>query len=116
MGEESRLLVAKRHSHCSLDPGEIHLTRDGVNRDGVKFDLQICCALVERSVGGGWNNPKGNFYEAAVGLPELHTDISGSQIPLVARAQSRYVLTAMMILSVPPEVIVPAPVGLLNIL
>jgi hypothetical protein len=116
VGEESRLLVAKRHSHGSFYFCEIHLARDGVDRNGMKFDLQVCCALVERSVAGGWNNPKGTFYEVAVGRPELCTDISGSLIPLVARAQSRYVLTAMMILSVPPEVIVPAPVGLLNIL
>ena len=37
-------------------------------------------------------------------------------MPLVARAQSRYVFTAMTIDSVPPEVVTPAPDGLLYIL
>ena len=36
------------------------------------------------------------------------TDISGSVIPLTLRAQSRYVFIDMMILSVPPDVMVPA--------
>jgi hypothetical protein len=39
--------------------------------------------------------------------------ISGSVIPFTALAQSRYVFTAIMMDSVPPEVIVPAPSGLL---
>jgi len=42
--------------------------------------------------------------------------ISGSVIPFVALAQSLYVLMAMMMDSVPPDVIVPAPSGLLYIL
>lgn len=43
------------------------------------------------------------------------THISGSVIPFTAWAQSRYVLTAMMMDSVPPDVVVPAPSGLLYI-
>lgn len=39
--------------------------------------------------------------------------ISGSLMPLTVRAQSRYVFTDMMMDSVPPEVMVPAPSGLL---
>ena len=38
---------------------------------------------------------------------DLHRTSSGSVTPRSARAQSRYVLTAMMMLSVPPDVIVP---------
>lgn len=46
---------------------------------------------------------------------ETGTHISGSLIPFTALAQSRYVLHAMTMLSVPPLVVVPAPVGLLYI-
>ena len=45
-----------------------------------------------------------------------HVYISGSVIPLVSRAHSRWVFIAAIIPSVPPQVIVPAPAGLLNIL
>jgi hypothetical protein len=41
---------------------------------------------------------------------------SGSVMPFVARAQSRCVFTASKMLSVPPEVVVPAPFGLLYML
>lgn len=44
---------------------------------------------------------------------EKQTHISGSVIPLTDLAQSRYVFTAITMDSVPPDVIVPAPSGLL---
>jgi hypothetical protein len=107
-------LTAKTGSHGFLDLGEIDLARDGVDWDGVEFDLQIRCTFVERRVGGCGNDPKRGVRLSMNASESPY--ISGSVIPLVARAQSRWALTAMMILSVPPEVIVPAPVGLLNIL
>ena len=48
--------------------------------------------------------------------PREESNISGSVMPFVALAQSRYVFTAMTIDSVPPDVVHPAPVGLLYIL
>lgn len=39
------------------------------------------------------------------------TDISGAVIPLTSRAQSRCVLQDSRMDSVPPEVVVPAPLG-----
>lgn len=42
--------------------------------------------------------------------------ISGSVMPLVSRAHSRWVFTAIIIDSVPPDVVVPAPVGLLYLM
>src|ERR1700691_3477822 len=46
-------------------------------------------------------------------IENINAYISGSVMPLTALAQSRYVFTAMTIDSVPPEVVVPAPLGLL---
>jgi hypothetical protein len=51
-------MITNRGSHGSLDPGEIRLACDRVNRDGVKFDLQVGCALVECSMGGRGNDPE----------------------------------------------------------
>ena len=50
---------------------------------------------------------------SVIQVDHMSSYISGSVIPLMALAQSRYVLTAMTIDSVPPEVVVPAPLGLL---
>jgi hypothetical protein len=44
------------------------------------------------------------------------TIISGREIDLTALAQSRYVLQATRIDSVPPDVVVPAPAGLFHML
>ena len=48
-------------SHGSPDLGEVHLACDWVNRDGVKFDLQVCRSLVECSVCGRGNDPEGDM-------------------------------------------------------
>jgi hypothetical protein len=45
----------------------------------------------------------------------MSTDSSGSVMPFVARAQSRCVLTARRMLSVPPDVVVPYKIGLFRI-
>ena len=47
--------------HGSPDLGEVHLTCDWVNRDGVKFDLQVCRSFIECSMGGRRNNPEGDI-------------------------------------------------------
>ena len=106
------MLTTNSDSHGSLDPGEIYLAGDRINWNGMKLDLQITCSLIKCDVGGRGNDPEGVVRRSL--HVRSHTDISGSVIPLVARAQSRCAFIAMMMLSVPPEVIVPAPVGLLN--
>lgn len=59
---------------------------------------------------------KANRRESMREKREERTYISGSVMPLVSRAHSRWVLTAIMMDSVPPDVVVPAPVGLLYLM
>ena len=50
------LLVAKRDSHGPLDPGDIRRACDRVDRNAMKFDLQVRRSFVECCVGGCGNN------------------------------------------------------------
>jgi hypothetical protein len=84
--------------------------------DGMYFDVEVRGTFVKSRMSTRRDNPEGNIVSPndAVKL-DTNTDISGSVMPFVARAQSRYVLHAMMMDSVPPLVIVPAPDGQLCI-
>lgn len=48
----------KGDSHGSLYPGEIHLPRDRVDWNGMKFYPQVRRSFIECSVGGRRNNPE----------------------------------------------------------
>ena len=78
----------KGDSHGSLYSGKIYLAGDRVDWDGVEFDLQVRRSLVECSVGGGGDDPERDVSQTVACLGS-RTNISGSVIPLVARAQSR---------------------------
>jgi hypothetical protein len=60
-------------SHGSPDPGEVHLARDWVNRDGVKFDLQVCRSLIECGMGGRGNDPGGDMRQPSRAQSRIRT-------------------------------------------
>ena len=107
----------KRNSHCPGHVCEVNLAGFLVYWDSVYLDTEISSTLVKRGVGRNRHNATNMYkHEKRLTMFAVVTYISGSVIPLVALAQSRCVFTDIMIDSVPPEVVAPAPVGLLNIL
>src|ERR1700730_1499506 len=83
----------------------------------MEFDLEVCSRFIERSMSRRGDNPES--FQSAFSVWERRNGtkpyISGSEIPFTSRAQSRCVLTDMRMDSVPPDVVAPAPVGLLYI-
>ena len=84
----------------------------------MEFDIEVRRGFVKRSVSRRRDNPVSNqpaFFNVYARRNWSKAYISGSEIPFTARAQSRCVLTDMRMDSVPPDVVAPAPVGLLYI-
>lgn len=102
------------NAHCPGYTRKINLASLHVHREGVHLDVEVGGSFVKRGMGRNWYNPMQNEQKLNR-IRALSTYISGSVMPFVALAQSRCVFTDMMIDSVPPEVVAPAPVGLLNI-
>lgn len=101
-----------QNSHSSADSSYVNLSSDWVDGDVNYFDAEVLTSLVKGSVGRCSNDP---LHVVISTLPrrmkQRSTYISGSVIPLVANAQSRWVLHDMRMDSVPPEVVEPAPSG-----
>jgi hypothetical protein len=80
----------------------------------VHLDIEVLSGFVECGVCCHRDNPAINQPDISSALAGIRaTYISGSVIPFVTFAQSLCVLTDIIMDSVPPDVVVPAPLGLL---
>jgi hypothetical protein len=99
------------HIHGSPNMLDVHLTGVRIDRDVVDLDTKVFSGLVKSGMCRCRNDPTGliRIWKSK----GLYTYISGSVMPFTSRAHSRCVLQDMRIDSVPPDVVVPAPLGLL---
>jgi hypothetical protein len=89
---------------------DVHLTSIWIDGYVVNFDTEIFPSLIERGMCRYRDDPV-MYIRVCMRGSYQNAYISGSVMPFTSRAHSRCVLQDMRIDSVPPEVVVPAPLG-----